>query len=109
MLFIAISRKQNHVRKSPGTGMSTMPMLLLLLMSLLLPSCASLTQSNEQQPADSTEPGCITRIVLPVLKAEHGFYVAPDGGTEGDGSHERPWDLAGALAGNYPINPGDML
>jgi len=37
------------------------------------------------------------------------FYAAPDGKADGDGSKARPWDLAGALAGQAKLKPGDTL
>ncbi|HVG31082.1 MAG TPA: right-handed parallel beta-helix repeat-containing protein [Pyrinomonadaceae bacterium] len=37
------------------------------------------------------------------------FYAAPDGRADGDGSKNRPWDLAGALAGASKVKPGDTL
>jgi hypothetical protein len=37
------------------------------------------------------------------------YYVAPDGLVNGDGSFERPWSLGRALAGGFPIQPGDTI
>src|SRR5450759_4222902 len=37
------------------------------------------------------------------------FFVSPDGKSSGDGSMERPWDLATALAGPGAVQPGDTI
>lgn len=37
------------------------------------------------------------------------FHVAADGRKDGDGSRERPWDLATALAHPESVRPGDTL
>ena len=37
------------------------------------------------------------------------WYVSPDGSPQGDGSAERPWDLATALAHPPEIEPGDVV
>jgi hypothetical protein len=37
------------------------------------------------------------------------FFVAPDGAPSGDGSIERPWDLATALAHPAVVLPGDTI
>jgi hypothetical protein len=37
------------------------------------------------------------------------LYAAPDGRADGDGSKNRPWDLASALAGASKLKPGDTL
>ncbi|HEX8116261.1 MAG TPA: hypothetical protein VF521_03245, partial [Pyrinomonadaceae bacterium] len=37
------------------------------------------------------------------------FYVAPDGKAEGDGSRNRPWDLASALSKQSKAKPGDTI
>jgi len=38
-----------------------------------------------------------------------GWHVRPDGTPEGDGSAERPWDLATALAQPPSVSPGDTI
>ncbi len=38
-----------------------------------------------------------------------GFFAAPDGTEEGDGSEARPWDFATALGAVAQIMPGDTL
>jgi hypothetical protein len=44
------------------------------------------------------------------IDAKLGYYVAVTGTAEGDGSWERPWDLATALAGGGGrIVPGDVI
>lgn len=37
------------------------------------------------------------------------FYVAPDGSAQGDGSKQRPWDLATALAQPRKVKAGDTI
>jgi hypothetical protein len=37
------------------------------------------------------------------------FHITPEGRPEGDGSRERPWDLATALAHPQAVQPGDTL
>ena len=39
----------------------------------------------------------------------HEIYAAPDGSASGDGSRERPFDLATALSGAAPIRPGGTV
>jgi hypothetical protein len=38
-----------------------------------------------------------------------GYYVSPNGSATGDGSSERPWDLASVLAKSTPVLPGDTI
>ncbi len=38
-----------------------------------------------------------------------GFFVSPGGSASGDGSMERPWDLATAVAQPSAVQPGDTL
>ncbi len=54
----------------------------------------------------------VASVVLPpaghsATQAE--FYVAPNGRPDGDGSKERPWDLATALAQPAAVKPGDTI
>jgi hypothetical protein len=37
------------------------------------------------------------------------YFVAPDGSANGDGSRERPWDLATALSAPKTVRPGDTI
>ncbi len=50
-------------------------------------------------------------LVLPPAghSATKDFYVAPNGRPDGDGSKERPWDLATALAQPAAVKPGDTI
>lgn len=41
--------------------------------------------------------------------ARVGWYVSPDGTVGGDGSVERPWSLAAALAQPSAVRPGDTI
>jgi hypothetical protein len=45
------------------------------------------------------------------IESPHGaeFYVAPGGRSSGDGSRERPWDLATALSAPKAIKAGDTV
>ncbi len=45
----------------------------------------------------------------PLAAAANHFYVAPSGRPGGDGSKERPWDLATALAQPGVVRPGDTI
>ncbi len=42
-------------------------------------------------------------------KGAQQFFVAPDGQSGGDGSKNRPWDLATALAQPAKVKPGDTI
>lgn len=46
-------------------------------------------------------------LSLPLFAAER--FVAPAGTPQGDGSRERPWDLASALGSPDRLKPGDTL
>lgn len=46
-------------------------------------------------------------LLAPAFAAQ--FYVAPDGTPQGDGSRERPWDLATALKPHPAIQPMDTV
>jgi hypothetical protein len=52
-----------------------------------------------------------TALVTPAvgIAGPEGFYVAPDGRPDGDGSSEVPWDLATALAHPRAVSPGDTI
>jgi hypothetical protein len=59
----------------------------------------SLAASAVEEPA--------AEFVTPV--AGRSFYVAPDGGPNGDGSKRRPWDIDTALAMPDAVKPGDTI
>ena len=66
--------------------------------------------SGIQTPAADLGP----RPHDPALKridSPHGseFYVSPHGGPNGDGSRDRPWDLATALSAPKAVKPGDTI
>jgi hypothetical protein len=42
-------------------------------------------------------------------KGRSEFYASPDGRPDGDGSPQRPWDLATALAQPKAVRPGDTI
>lgn len=46
---------------------------------------------------------------LSTISAAADFHVKPDGAPKGNGSLERPWDLATALAGPQEVKPGDTI
>jgi hypothetical protein len=46
-------------------------------------------------------------LAAPLLATD--FYVAPDGVPSGNGSREKPWDLATALAQPSAVKPGDTI
>ena len=46
-------------------------------------------------------------LAAPLLASE--FYVAPDGAPSGNGSREKPWGLATALAQPSAVKPGDTI
>ena len=46
-------------------------------------------------------------LAAPLLASD--FYVAPDGSPSGNGSREKPWDLATALAQPSAVKPGDTI
>lgn len=46
-------------------------------------------------------------LLAPAFAAQ--FYVAPDGTPQGDGSRERPWDLATAIKPHPAIQPMDTV
>ena len=46
-------------------------------------------------------------LAAPLLATN--FYVAPDGVPSGNGSREKPWDLATALAQPSAVKPGDTI
>ncbi len=46
-------------------------------------------------------------MAAPLSAAE--FHVSPAGAATGDGSGERPWSLAAALAGPESVKPGDTI
>lgn len=45
----------------------------------------------------------------PPASERAGFYVAPNGSPNGDGSRERPWDLRTALGHPSAVRPGDTI
>jgi ferric-dicitrate binding protein FerR (iron transport regulator) len=47
--------------------------------------------------------------VAPLAARPPGFIVAPGGTAQGDGSWEKPWDLATALAHPAAVKPGDTI
>jgi len=63
-------------------------------------SAAGLVRGNEVGSATitATSGGKTASLVVPVA-AHAGYYVAPAGSASGNGSWNRPWDLASALAG----------
>ena len=46
---------------------------------------------------------------LPLSTDASEWYVAANGSATGDGSRERPWDLATALAHPPAVKPGDTI
>lgn len=81
------------MRVSPGRGVHPIWALVLLVGTVLLGAC--------EQRTSPTPPPPILRV---------GYYVAPGGTAEGDGTWQRPWDLATALAGaGGRIQPGDTI
>lgn len=37
------------------------------------------------------------------------YFVAPDGRAENPGTEAAPWDIASALGGGQPVEPGDTI
>lgn len=52
---------------------------------------------------------CVLSVSLAAPAAAAQFHVAPDGTPAGDGSPERPWDLATALRPHPSIKPMDTV
>lgn len=52
-----------------------------------------------------------TNISLPVVNraTAREYYAAPSGDRSGDGSRDRPWDLATALSPPAAVKPGDTI
>jgi len=74
-------------------------------------SAAGLVRGNEVGSATitATSGGKTASLVVPVA-AHAGYYVAPAGSASGNGSWNRPWDLASALAGaSGAIHAGDTI
>jgi uncharacterized protein YjdB len=64
---------------------------------------ATVTATSGDLSADAT-------VTVVAQGAMSGFYVSPTGTAQGDGSAERPWDLATALAGaGGRVQPGDTV
>jgi len=89
----------------------------------LMPGTAGTYQINVQVPAElatglhsitvesqgvSSQAGITIPVVNPDFKPNQ-FYVSPSGSPSGDGSREKPWDLATALAHPAAIKPGDTI
>ncbi len=53
--------------------------------------------------------GILVLPPVPLSATVQEFYVAPNGRPDGDGSKERPWDLATALAHPAAVKPGDTI
>ncbi len=51
----------------------------------------------------------VTVTVAEVPQSLNGFYVAPNGSSQGDGSAENPWDLQTALSHPAAVKPGDTI
>ena len=65
---------------------------------------ATITASSEGKSASAT----VTVTAAPIPHA--GYYVSPAGTSGGDGSVDRPWNLATALAGAAgKVQPGDTV
>src|SRR5256714_11003785 len=63
-------------------------------------SAAGLVRGNEVGSATITATsGAKTASLVVPVAAHAGYYVAPAGSASGNGSWNRPWDLASALAG----------
>jgi hypothetical protein len=80
---------------------------------VLLYACATPIRSSVTSSPSPSQPTCvpkeISEIQLPIAFGRHIFYAAPEGTLDGDGSLRHPWDLASALSGTRPIEPGDTL
>lgn len=69
---------------------------------------ATITASSEGKSASATVTVTSTPIPQPGVHA--GYYVSPAGTSGGDGSIDRPWNLATALAGAAgKVQPGDTV
>lgn len=62
-------------------------------------------QAGGSQPS-TAEP---TQTPVPPTPAPGAFYVSPQGGPQGDGSRQNPWDLQTALDKARVVKPGDTV
>lgn len=53
----------------------------------------------------------LTAALLPAARSGEGgqWYVGPGGQADNAGTQEAPWDIASALAGGHPVQPGDTV
>jgi hypothetical protein len=101
MLQLAQSLSMTH-----NTRMRPNRIALAGTLAALAMQAASGLQSP---PADfGPRPRAVKRTPV---ETPHGreFFVAPGGSADGDGSRDRPWDLATALAAPKAVTPGDTI
>jgi Right handed beta helix region len=94
--------------------MKTQILALLVVIGLLLVlSASALLRTRNIIVATSAMPTSIAResVWVPLVATPPlpGFYVAPQGSPNGNGSWKQPWDLATALAQPDSVHPGATI
>ena len=80
---------------------------MVLSAALLVAAAARGEEAAPPAEAPTGAPAAAPTAAPPPKANE--FYVDPDGRSDGDGSKEKPWDLATALAHPPAVKPGDTL